>query len=148
VESYPDSARSYTNRGRLHLEMEDFVESLADYEKSIALEPDNETARNGAEWVSEFVRAEESPFCLAPEVLERYAGQYGPRHVRMRDGRLYYQREGRNEYALIPLDEFTFRLEGLSWFKMRFVAEDEEAPATKIIGLYIDGRRDESIRDE
>ena len=91
--------------------------------------------------------AEDDPISLPPDVLEKYVGDYGPRHVRMRDGRLYYQRDGREEYPLSPLDEQTFRLEGLARFRMRFEL-GEDGRASRIIGIYVSGHQDESVRDE
>ena len=70
------------------------------------------------------------------------------RHARitLREGHLYYQRDGRNEYRLKPLDRETFALEGYGSFRIRFAA-DETGRVTKIVGLYIRGNTDESPRD-
>jgi hypothetical protein len=78
--------------------------------------------------------------------MEKFVGDYGPRHIRLRDGRLYYQRDGRQEYRLKILSKNTFALEGYGPFRIRF-ALDESGRVTKIVGLYIQGNTDESPRN-
>ena len=92
------------------------------------------------------VDAEASPVTVSERTLAAYAGDYGPRHVRLREGRLYYQRDGRDEYGLLPLSQDRFALEGLGGFRLRFVLDDE-GNATKLVGLYVAGDTDESPRD-
>jgi hypothetical protein len=68
-------------------------------------------------------------------------------YITLREGQLYYQREGRPEYRLIPLNKNTFALEGYAPFRIRF-ASDESGQVTKIVGLYIQGNTDQSPRDK
>ena len=146
VASYPDSVDAYSGRGSHYLEMERLDEALADFREVERLGEGQEGAARTAQWIAELAESIKNPMCMPDHVLERFAGDYGPRHIHLRDHRLYYERDGRQEYALSPVDEFTFRLEGLNYFRIRFVADDEAA-ATKIVGLYMDGRQDESPRD-
>ena len=88
---------------------------------------------------------EHDPVVVSRERLERYVGEYGPRHVRLGDRGLVYQREGNREYGLIPLGEDLFALDGLETFRMLFVGEIQ-GKAEKIVGLYFDGSSDESVR--
>ena len=97
--------------------------------------------------MKEVIKAEEKPIAIPGETMVRYAGVYGPRHLYIKEGRLYYQREGRKEYALIPLSEDTFTLKSRGIFRLRFVP-DESGKVTKVIGIYIDGRTDESLRTD
>jgi len=87
-----------------------------------------------------------SPIMLSAAELGKYAGDYGPRHVTLREGRLYYQREGRPEFLLLPLTRDTFALEKNVQFRVRFVS-DSSGRITKLVGLYIQGNTDESPRD-
>ena len=98
-------------------------------------------------WVKEAIRAEEKPVLIPKETLEKYAGDYGPRHVYLRQGRLYYKREGRKEYELLPLTQDKFALKGYGVFRLRFVL-DKDGNATKVVGLYLGGDTDESPRDK
>ncbi len=146
VTAFPDSAEGYASRGSHHFEMERFGEALADFRTAADLAPARDDVRGMERWVDELVASIEDPMCMPDDVLEWLAGDYGPRHVLLRDNRLYYQRDGRDEYLLSAMGESTFRLEGINYFRMRFVADDE-SPATKLIGIYMDGRQDESLRD-
>lgn len=76
---------------------------------------------------------------------EPFRGKYGPRHITLEEGQLYYQREGRSRFKLLPLNANTFLLDGLGSFRLRFVEEDGRV--TKPVGLYSDGQEDESPRD-
>jgi hypothetical protein len=78
--------------------------------------------------------------------MEKFVGDYGPRHIILRDGSLYYKRDGRPEYRLIPLTRNTFALEGYASFRLQFVS-DKNGRISKVIGLYIQGDTDESLRD-
>ena len=78
--------------------------------------------------------------------MEKFVGDYGPRHISLRDGRLYYQRDDRPEYRLIPLNRNTFALESYAPFRIQFVS-DEAGQVTKIVGLYIQGNTDQSPRN-
>ena len=81
------------------------------------------------------------------ELLEKYAGDYGPRHIHLRDGNLFYQRDGRDTYKLIPLKTDYFSLEGYTSFRIQFVA-DKDGNVKKIVGHYQEGNTDQSPRDD
>ncbi len=83
---------------------------------------------------------------LSAEQLAAYVGVYGPRHIVLREGSLYYRREGATaETRLTPLTRDMFALESNRSFRIRFVA-DEIGVFVKIVGLYSDGRTDETLR--
>jgi len=112
----------------------------------LKISPENALAKRGAQWAAESQQAELKPVALTNEEMARLAGDYGPRHITLREGRLYYRREGRPEYRLKPLSPTTFSLEGYAPFRIRFVADDR-GQVQKIIGLYLGGDTDESPRD-
>ena len=88
------------------------------------------------------------PPTLPAELLREYAGDYGERHVEMRDGDLYYYREGANIQSrrrLHPISENTFVLEDENSFKLRF-ERGPDGSVNRITGLYLDGQQDESRR--
>jgi CubicO group peptidase (beta-lactamase class C family) len=147
IAAHPGFADAYGHRADLHMETGNFDESLADLERLHELRPDDAEIERYTVWLSELVSSIGNQISMPDDVLARFAGDYGPRHVSLREHRLYYQRDGRDEYLLSPMDEFTFRLEDYPSFRIRFVVEDEEGPATKLVGIYLDGRIDESVRD-
>ena len=58
---------------------------------------------------------------------------------------LYYQRENRPRTKLIPLGDGWFKLHGLDYFRIRFVA-NEDGAITTLIGVYDDGSESPSER--
>ncbi len=131
--------------GRFYFETGRNKESLECLQNALALDPKNPFAKQYLPWVKEAIQAEEKPVVIPEDTLVKYAGVYGPRHVRIQDSRLYYRREGRKEYELVPLSQDTFYLKNRGVFRMRFVS-DESGKVTKVIGIYIGGRTDESSR--
>jgi hypothetical protein len=79
--------------------------------------------------------------------LQKYAGHYGPRKFWVEDDHLYYQREDRPKYKLIPMGDHRFMLEGLDYFRIQFVA-DEGGEFNEMIGQYDNGRTDGNKRDK
>lgn len=97
------------------------------------------------DWAILGLKAELEPVTLDPAALPKFAGKYGPRIILLESGSLYYQREGRPKFRMIPLSQDTFCLDGLSTFRLRFVF-DNNGVAKELIGMYDDGRSDLSPR--
>jgi CubicO group peptidase (beta-lactamase class C family) len=147
VEDYPDSARVYDRLAEVLLTTGAYQDAIAAHNRSLEIAPDNDNAPQRIEWIEQRIAAHEQPVSLSSEWLERCVGVYGPRRVRLEDGRLYYRREGNVEYPLTPLSEDLFALEGLETFRVRFDLEGT-GPAQRIIGMYINGDTDENARSE
>jgi hypothetical protein len=113
----------------------------------LELNPKDSLAKNSIPWVKDTIQVKEKPVLVAEETLKKYAGDYGPRHVYFRQSRLYYKREGRKEYELMPLSQDTFSLKGYGVFRLRF-ALDKNGNVIKVVGIYLGGRTDESPRDK
>jgi tetratricopeptide (TPR) repeat protein len=146
VEADPEGTDGWVAFGRFYLERGQRREALEYLQKAIGLDPENASVKRAISWAKEVVDAQASPVAVPEKALAAYAGDYGPRHVRLRKGQLYYQRDGRDEYGLLPLSQDTFALEGLGGFRLRFVLDDE-GNATKLVGLDIADDSDESPRD-
>jgi CubicO group peptidase (beta-lactamase class C family) len=147
LESYPDSADAHLGLGLAYLDIGENQASIDSFESNLKIRKGNRLATRGLQWAREALKAEKNPVVLSVEELERFAGAYGPRRITLREGRLYYKREGRPEYRLKPLDKNTFALEGYGPFRIQF-ASDESGQVTKLVGLYIQGNTDESLRDK
>ncbi len=78
--------------------------------------------------------------------LESYAGDYGPRHLRVEDGRLVYQRDDRDPFVATPMTEILFGFDALPYFRLEVVLGSDGVPV-KLIGHYDNGRTDENPRD-
>jgi CubicO group peptidase (beta-lactamase class C family) len=102
------------------------------------------------DWNLEYLRALAEPFSIAAADLEKLAGDYQVRHVQFRDGRLEYLRRGGaypNYRRLVPFAKDTFMLEGMPSFRLKFEFDASGNPI-KAVGLYEDGRQDETTRGQ
>ncbi len=147
LESYPQSADAYLGLGLTYLDTGENQAAIEGFEGSLKIRKGNRLATRGLQWARDALKAEQNPVTLMPEELKRFAGDYGPRHITLREGRLYYQRDGRPEYGLIPLSKNTFALEGYGPFRIQFVS-DESGQVTKLVGHYIQGNTDQSPRNQ
>ena len=88
-----------------------------------------------------------NPVTVEMSQLQAYVGQYGPRKIWIEDGDLYYQREERPKYKLIPMGNHWFMIEELDYFRIEFVA-DENGEFNELIGHYDNGHTDSHKRDK
>jgi len=116
--------------------LEDIVES----------DPDSPAA-----WALQMLKAQRDPVELSAEDLAQIAGTYGDRLIELRDGTLFYKRNGVSAdwRPLTPLDTDTFVVDGVEGFRMVFEREGrgDGQTITGIRGVYRDGPSDFSPRD-
>jgi CubicO group peptidase (beta-lactamase class C family) len=146
LESFPESADAYLGLGMTYLEIGQPRDSIESFESALKIRKGNRLATRGLEWANEALKVEKNPVILSAAEMERYVGDYGPRHISLREGRLCYQRDGRPEYRLIPLTKDTFALERYARFRIQFISDDS-GQVTKLVGLYIQGNTDQSPRN-
>lgn len=115
--------------------------------KALLAKTDNEDRRYSLEWIIAGKEATQNPVTMTPDELQPFVGVYGPRTITLEDGELYYQREERSKYRLIPMGDDTFMLDGLDYFRVQF-GRDASGAVTEIIGLYDNGRRDGNPKDK
>ncbi len=96
-------------------------------------------------WAIDGLKAELEPVTVDIALLRKYAGRYGPRAITLEDGVLFYQREGRPKYRMSPVSIDTFSLDGLDYFRVKFVTSSGGS-VSEVVGLYSDGRSDVSPR--
>jgi CubicO group peptidase (beta-lactamase class C family) len=147
AEAHPRSSESQTDLGDAALWVGDFELAIASFEKAAVLDPKAPAREREIKWAREDLAARRNPPRLPAETAGRFAGTYGPRQVVLEAGSLFYQRQGRpGRYRLQPLSGDTFYLEGQGTFRLRFVTAGD-GRVTKLVGLYSDGREDDSPRD-
>jgi C-terminal processing protease CtpA/Prc len=98
------------------------------------------------EWYIKDIEAQLQPVTVDPEVLKTYVGKYGPRNILFENGELYYQREGRPKFKMIPLSENLFKFNELDYFRLAVIKEN--GTITKLLGLYDNGETDENPKDK
>ena len=89
-----------------------------------------------------------APVILSEAKLRSFVGTYGPRRISLREGQLFYKREGtdRPESAMRPLTADIFTVEGVDGFRIRFET-DETGEVVALEGIYLGGDTDRTERD-
>jgi len=97
------------------------------------------------QWLLDGLAVEADSVTVPDSVLASCAGTYGPRSVRFENGTLYYRREGRPEFRLIPMGDDRFMVETLDYFRMQF-RRDSSGKVTELVGQYDNGETDANPR--
>jgi len=98
------------------------------------------------QWKLEALKVKLDPVKLKESTLKKYAGNYGVRNISLENGDLYYQREGRPKYRMLPMDETTFMFNEIPYFRLKVLMEKGKAVAVE--GHYDDGRTDRNERTD
>jgi CubicO group peptidase (beta-lactamase class C family) len=149
LEERPSSAGLYAELAEAYLQKDDFADAKAYYAKALEAPDKEHFDSTSVDWAMSYMKALEEPAMVSAEHMQEIAGDYGPRHIKFENGKLYYFRENvatKDYLELIPLSEDTFVIRGFSYFRMRFEM-DESGKPTKIIGMYVGGQTDQSVRD-
>jgi hypothetical protein len=101
----------------------------------------------GYQWGLTDLESKLNPIEMSEKQMKAYVGSYGPRHILIDDGVLYYQREDRPRHELVPIGEDLFRVGDLEYFRLSF-ERSESGEVVKVIGVYDNGRTDENERDK
>jgi CubicO group peptidase (beta-lactamase class C family) len=149
LDRHPDSGAMMLAMGRLRMLSDDLdgAEALFIAAADAAEEP---ASADDVEWLMGYLRALRDPVAIDEKTVAAVVGDYGPRHLRARDGRLYYGRDTTDISAMRPLlaqSDDTFVLEGVIDFKLRVLLDDRGRPSA-LKGLYQSGRTDLSPRDD
>lgn len=99
----------------------------------------DEDHKRRLDWASTNLRAKIEPVRVASDTLASYVGSYGPRHITIEDGTLFYRRDDRPKRQLMPLSKTVFAIAGIESLRLEF-AQHEGSRA--LVGLYDDGRRE------
>jgi len=146
LEIYPKIMNRHTSLGYFYYIQGEIHKALGIFQEALKLNKNNESAARYISWLKYAVDGYKELIHLPAETLRKFVGDYGPRHITYQDEHLYYNRSGGRKYKMIPLNKDTFAFQGLPGFRIQFVF-NKDGQAVKIIGLYIDGRKDESSRD-
>lgn len=146
---HQDRLSGYNHMATALVHQREYEAARGAYREGLERSPPGSQRESQFGWRLEWVEGLLEPLELPAELLLEYAGDYGDRHVEMRDGRLYYYREGadiRIPRPLHAISEDTFVLEDHNSFKLRF-GRGPDGGVNRIRGLYLDGQDDESPRD-
>jgi hypothetical protein len=108
---------------------------------------DDEDRKVQLQWAIDGLNARLHPPDVDLTKLSHYAGVYGPRTITYEDGALFYQREDRPKYRMIPMAEDLFRFDEVDYFRLKVVTNGDGQP-TELVGLYDNGFTDHSPRSD
>jgi sugar lactone lactonase YvrE len=150
AEGSPDSVPILMDLAKAYAGADQFDLSLQVMKKARALNlKKKEVKEADIDWTMEWVKAIKNPLKLSVDYLKKLEGDYSGRHIRLKEGFLYYFRDNasaENYRKLYPLSEDTFILKEISWFRLRF-NKDKKGNIKKITGMYQSGETDDSLRD-
>ncbi|HMQ68931.1 MAG TPA: S41 family peptidase [Ignavibacteria bacterium] len=98
-----------------------------------------------SDWLIESLSATLENVYLSQEILNEYCGDYGDRKISFENGKLYYQRNGRQKFELTAMTEDTFMFSDIEYFRIQFL-KDDSGKIIELKGLYSDGHSDSSKR--
>jgi hypothetical protein len=122
------------------------IAAHADALRTLRADEEDEAFAEIYDWALADLESRLAPVALSARELREYAGDYGPRHVTLEDGALFYRREDRSPHRLEPMGDDLFRVGDLDWFRLKF-ERNARGKIAKVVGLYEDGHRDENPRD-
>nr|MBN2276187.1 S41 family peptidase [candidate division Zixibacteria bacterium] len=108
---------------------------------------EDDDVKANLEWVKTGIDSKMNPVKLDAKVAKKYTGIYGPRTIIFENGELYYQRENRPKYKMIPMSDNLFRFDELDYFRLEVVKDNNGHPV-ELVGHYQGGYKDISPRTD
>lgn len=145
----PSRPAGYERLAEAYVGFEEYAEARAAYGDALEHEATGPDDARRFRWMTEWIDGFLQPRTVPVERLREYAGDYDARHVELREGALHYRREGLGDSTsrrMYPISNDTFVLEDYDFFRLRF-ERGPDGVINRVTGLYLDGRRDESMRD-
>lgn len=139
VEMYPKSANVFDSLGEAYMTSGDKESSIANYRKSLELDPNNTNAKSRLATLT----GEQKEIKVDPKIYDSYAGEYqlAPTFtitITSEDGKLMAQATGQSKFELFPTSETDFYLKVVP-ATITFV-KDEQGNVTELI-LTQNGRK-------
>lgn len=114
--------------------------------EKLSAETHDEQDKMMYDWHIQSLKAELNPVAVDPGILKSYVGKYGPRTITIENDSLFYQREGRPKYRMIPLTEDLFMFKEIDYFRLKIFKENGKIIG--VMGLYDNGTTDTSLKDK
>ena len=93
-------------------------------------------------WMIDYIKVRSNPVDVDAEVLQKYAGTYGPVSVLFEDGKLWVIQPRRTQKELLlAKTEDTFIIDGEPDVRIKF-EKNEQGEVTAALGLFFDGSSD------
>ncbi len=149
VKEYPKSSNVWDSYAEACMVAGELDSAATYYKRGLEIDSSNGSAKKHLEWISTELNARENPLKLTGLELSVYAGDYGPRHLRVQNDTLYYRRDGSSnpERYLYPLKPGWFGLQDNTDWRFHFEI-DETGKAVAIEGWVYRGMVDKHARDK
>ena len=125
----------------------DLKSALKQFKKVLAAFPENQNIRARVNWIENLAKYQGNTISLPRKEMKQIAGRYDVRLITLKDNQLYYRRDGGNEHLLKPLTKSLFSVGDIYEFRLEAI-RDKQGKVAKLVGHYINGRKDESLRSE
>ncbi len=112
--------------------------------RSLVVGERDQERRKSLERALRRAEAEAEPVSLDAEQLSALAGTYGGIRIQLDEGHLYYERDERSRYRLVPVTRDWFRFES-GWAELEF-NRDAAGRVTEVVRTFRDGSTDRNSR--
>jgi CubicO group peptidase (beta-lactamase class C family) len=149
LKEQPQSGRALADLGEAYIRLNDLKQAKIYLERAREAKEEKPDAA-ATEWSLGYIKTLENPLKLDEAYLKTLAGDYEARHLQVKEGRLFYRRDGGTFSEYRPLtaeSKDTFVLEGLATFRLK-IEFDEKGNPVRLVGLYADGRQDQTVRNK
>ncbi|MBS1494419.1 MAG: S41 family peptidase [Bacteroidetes bacterium] len=116
--------------------------------KNLISKSNSEEQKQQYKWNIEPLEAKLNPVTVSSEVLQKYAGDYGPRKIYFENNQLIYERPGvLGKTKLTPIRADYFTLEARDNFRVKFNT-DASGNVISLTGMYSDGVQEENKKEK
>ncbi|UCD05279.1 MAG: S41 family peptidase [candidate division WOR-3 bacterium] len=101
--------------------------------KALLHECTDEQRKMRMEWALRGIEAQIDPVTIPAQQMKAYTGTYGSRTVYIKEDEMFYQRQGRSAYRMVPMGNDLFMLEGLEVLRIQFPRDKADVVREMII---------------
>jgi len=118
--------------------------ALLEINKKLLAKANTPEDKQRYQWTLDGIESKMNPVTVSADVMQKYAGDYGPRKIYFENNELIYERPGvLGKTKLIPIKEDYFALEGRDNFRVKFNT-DVSGTVVSLTGMYSDGGGEEN----
>jgi hypothetical protein len=84
------------------------------------------------QWAIDGIKTTLKPHKIDANILPAYVGKYGNYRITLAEGSLYYRFKNRKKRKLIAIKDDYFLIEGIDYYRLRFLKEDNEVTSLRV----------------
>ena len=101
-------------------------------------------SKDTSPWSLSHKKAVENPMKIDKQVLASYVGEFGARVFYLKNGELYYHRDGQDDMKMIAMNKDTFIFKDYNNIRLKMIKENGKVIA--VDGIYDDGTVKRDVR--